>query len=258
MNTKYALRVAAAAATLTIGLTACSSSGLQGLIANRGCKVGARVFLVPDVSGSTAPQRGINGPYERGMMQALKTAARACAEVYSAPSDANSLGDGTWVIDGQTFRETIGGNASFGAAAREKKAEELLPTVRRELHMGQPSGTDILGSMQRIRIAIQSLHIAADRPVQVVFLTDGALNLVGNYSVYNTPLNTAERRTNFVARLSRLGELPDFGNKVNFYIGGLGIGASRDKAQDIIATWQLLVEAMHARLISADATLRFP
>jgi hypothetical protein len=80
----------------------------------------------------------------------------------------------------------------------------------------------------------------------------------GRYSVYRTPIDTPERRRRFVARLMAKGELPDFGDRADVYIGGLGLGLKREKARDVIALWQLIVPAMHARLRSADATLRFP
>ena len=60
--------------------------------------------------------------------------------------------------------------------------DEESPKVRQELWPGRKAGTDLLGRLQRVSLAIQSLHLPADGPVDVV-----------------------------------LGDLPDFGGRVNMY-----------------------------------------
>jgi hypothetical protein len=260
-NKKKMISGAASAASLTLALSACGASDLQSVTADPGCKPGPRVFAIPDVSFSTQKLTGPNGPYEKAMMKTLKETAKACGDVYSSPADGNSVAK-AWVIDGEEFRQTVGGNDAFGEAARANKAEELLPKVRSELQMQQTAGSDLLGSFQRIKLALDDLNAKEEdrnRPAQIVALSDGALVVKGKYSMYETPLDTPERRTKFIQKLADLGELPDFGGKVDIYLGGIGVGVSdRDNALDIIATWQMLVPAMHARLKSIDATLRFP
>lgn len=252
-----ARRVAPVACLVAGVLGGCGTDGIIGSFTNKGCDPGATVFIVPDVSRSTAPQRAVGGEYERQMLGALKAAARDCAEaVYSAPADGNAIGHGAWVIDGKRFREQIGGNEGLSRAARAEAAGKLLPDVRRVLRMSQAAGSDVLGSALRISLAMK--HVAARSPVQIVWLTDGALNVAGGYSVYTTPIDTPARRRRFIARLAALGELPDFGGRADVYVGGLGLGLKRTKARDVIALWKLLVPSMHARLRSADATLRFP
>jgi len=93
--------------------------------------------------------------------------------VFSAPADANSIGDGSWSID-NAFREAIGGNAAFAVAARERQAGQLLRLVRRELHAGNGSARDLFGSLQRIKLAIDSLH--THRTIQIIVLSDGGPN----------------------------------------------------------------------------------
>lgn len=246
-----------AAAAIILLLAGCSPS-LQGFATDKGCRPGPIVFVIPDVSGSTERQRAVGGDYERDMMKALRTAAEDCADVYSAPADANTIADGRWVIDGKSFRQTIGGNDRFGAAARQNAVKKLLPKVRYELKLGKPDGTDLLGAAQRVGLAIESLEHRGKRPIKVVWLTDGAINLADGFSVYDAQLRTPELRRKFVQELAAHQELPDFGGKVDFYMGGVGLGVSdRDRARDIIATWKLIVPAMHANLKSIDSTLRF-
>lgn len=211
---------------------------------------------LPATSGSTEAARVPGGPYETEMMRALETSARNCADVYSAPADANTIGDGRWTIDGATFRQTIGGNKQFGAAARATAAQKLLSKIRRELQLGQPDGTDLLGAAQRVEVAIESLPNRGSRPLKVILFTDGANNLGGS-SMYNTPLGTDALRRAFVQKLAHEGELPDFHNRVAFYLSGVGLGLERDMGRDIIAVWRLLVPRMHAKLESIDSTLRF-
>lgn len=110
--------------------------------------------------------------------------------------------------------------------------------------------------MQRIELAIESLPERGNRPLKVILLTDGANNLGGS-SMYATPLGTNSLRSAFVRKLAVAGELPDFHNQATFYLSGVGLGLERAKGRDIIATWKLLVPAMHAKLESIDSTLRF-
>lgn len=249
--------VAPAAVLLTLILTGCGPESVGSALTDSGCRPGPTVYIIPDVSGSTAAKRTARGLYERAMMQALMAAARECAAaVYSAPADGNSIGNGEWIIDGKRFRQIVGGNETFSEAARANAAKKLLPDVRRGLKLQQAPGTDVLGSAVRIRLAIQ--HLAPHARIQIIWLTDGALNVPGQYSIYRTPIDTPQRRRRFVDRLAAQGEIPDFGGRADIYIGGLGLGLNRDKARDVIALWQLIVPAMNARLRSADASLRFP
>jgi hypothetical protein len=256
MHTKSTMTPCWAAVLLALCLSSCGRE-IESIVKPPRCKPGPVVFIIPDVSGSTETQTVIGGPYEQAMMAGLKHAARACGDVYSAPADGNAIGNGAWVIDGKTFRLTIGGSADHSAKAREQSAKELLPIVQRELRMRGAGGTDVLGAALRIQTTIDSLRTS--RPIEVILITDGALAVSGAYSMYTTRLDTPARRRRFVAELARRGELPDYKWRAALYIAGLGIDLpKRDKARDIIRTWEILVPAMHARLRSADSTLRIP
>ena len=257
--TTMKLRVAAAAATLLTILSGCGASDVQRFVAATGCEPGPIVIAIPDVSGSTKDQTRPGGPYEQDMMRAARGAARSCGDFYSAPADGNSIGT-AWFIDGQRFRQTVGGNEAFGAAARARRADRLLPIVRKELEMAAVSGSDLTGSLLRVSRFIRNMPDTR-RELQVVLITDGAINLKGDteISMYASPLDTDERRQAFIRKLRAAGELPDFDGRATIYLAGVGVGVSdRGKAKDILATWDLMVASMNARLASNDSRLRFP
>lgn len=250
--------VAAAAATLALAGTGCSAADIQNSMASSGCRPGPILFVIPDVSKSTAPRTIVRGPYERDMMKAITGAARRCGDVYSAPADGNSIGT-AWIIDGVTFRQIVGDNDELGEEARAHAAGKLLPTARKVLRSGTSAGSDLTGSLLRIRKVVDRLP--RDRRVQIVLITDGAIVIKGSkpISMYDTPLDTQRRRELFVDRLKAAGELPDFGGRVDVYLSGVGVGiGNRERAKNILATWELIVSAMNAHLKSNDTTLRYP
>jgi hypothetical protein len=252
------LRTVWGVAASAAALAGCSAADIQNQMTDSGCRPGPIVFVIPDVSGSTTPRTGVRGPYERDMMKAITGAARACGDVYSAPADGNSVGK-AWIIDGKQFRQTVGANENLGAEARAKAAEQLRPAVRKELRSRTTAGTDLTGSLLRIRKALDGLP--RDRRIKIVLITDGAIVIEGRrpISMYDTPLDTQRRRELFVRRLATAGELPDFGGRVDIYLSGVGVGISdRERAKNILATWDLLIPAMNAHLQSNDPRLRYP
>lgn len=251
----------AVAVAVAIALAGCEPvTEAETFINGEPCKPGAAVYAITDVSGSTAALRQPGGLYEAGVKKVIAETAKTCSTLFAAPLvDGNAIGNPVgWVIDDKTFRQiTLGGNDELGVAARQKAAMDTLgPKVRTLLTTKTTNGSDGLGAMRRVALAAAS--IAAGRPKRLVMFFDGVLNLRGQYSLYETPINTPARRKKFINRLKRADEIPTLTN-FDVYLAGLGVGVSnRETAKAVIRLWQELVPLTGARLRSTDASLRFP
>jgi hypothetical protein len=217
---------------------------------------GPVTFIVADASGSTDAERRPGGLYETAAMKAVRETARhRGGEVFAAPIDGNSTADSTWVIDGRTFDEQLGGNANLGEAARIRAAGSLRPAVRRLLRRGPRAGSDILGALQRVSLAAKA--IPRTRRRVLVLLSDGAI-VTSGYDLYaHAPRNEGQRRA-AIRDLRSRGELADL-HGFSVALVGIGIGVSnRTTAKAALALWRELIPAMGGRLVSEDSSLRFP
>jgi hypothetical protein len=249
--------VAAAAATLlALSLAGCGATNAALTFLNGGgCKPGPTVYLVPDVSGSTTALRQPGGLYTTTVEAAVTGTAKACGSLYAGTVEGNGLNT-SWIIDGKAFRQTIGGNAALGAAARAEKArQDVFPKISTLLTTKDTPGTDLLGVMSRVADAASGLPPGQRHQLTLVLLTDGVLNLPGRYSLYTTPIGTPVERQAFIARLRASGEIPRL-TGFDVYLPGLGLGvANRDLAKAVIELWQELVPLTGARLRSVDGSL---
>jgi hypothetical protein len=251
--------VAAAATVLALLLSACGATQTAETFVGGGpCKAGPTVWLVPDVSGSTAALRKPGGLYATAVKTAITTTAESCGALYAGAVEGNGINT-DWIIDGQAFRQTIGGNAQLSAAARAHKAEqELFPKIPALLTTKDAQGSDFLGVMRRVSEAARSLPSEQRQRPTLILVFDGVLYLPGHYSLYKTPINTPARRAKFIARLRRGGELPKL-TGFDVYLAGLGVGVSnRETAKAVLSFWKALVPLTGARLRSTDTSLRFP
>jgi hypothetical protein len=251
---------AAAAVPMANFAYGCAAVGAaQKFIDGSRCKPGPVAYVVSDVSASTATLRVRGGLYEQGLDKVIVRTAEDCGELFAAPLlDGNAIGNRSgWTIDGRSFRNiAVGGNKQLSSAARGKLAKkELLPKVRTLLTTTQTNGSDALGAMQRVAMAAATE--AKGRSKKLFMFFDGALNLPGRYSVYETPIDTAKRRAKFIARLRADSELPQL-RGFDVYLIGLGVGISnRTTAKGVIALWQELIPLTGGRLVSTDVTPRF-
>jgi hypothetical protein len=249
--------VAAAAATLlALVLGGCGATSAALTLLNGGpCQRGPTVFLVPDVSGSTAALRQPGGLYSQAVETAIAATARSCGSLYAGRVEGNGL-DTTWTIDGKEFRQTIGGNDALGAAARAEKAkQDIFPKISALLTTKRTPGTDLLGVMSRVSDAAVSLPADQRHQLTLILLTDGVLNLPGHYSLYSTPIGTPVERQAFIARLRASGEIPDL-TGFDVYLPWLGVGVTnRDLAKAVIELWQELIPLTGGRLRSVDGSL---
>jgi hypothetical protein len=250
---------ATAAALVAIMLSACQAThAVETFVSGEPCKDGPTVWLVPDVSGSTAALRKPGGLYARAVETAITKTAESCGALYAGAVDGNGINT-DWTIDGSEFKQTIGGNAALGAAARAQKAkQELFPKIKTLLMTQDTQGSDFLGVMRRVSEAAGSLPTEQRKRLTLILVFDGVLYLPGHYSLYKTPINTAARRKKFIARLERGDDIPKL-NGFDVYLAGLGVGVSnRETAKAVMRLWQELVPLTGARLRSTDASLRFP
>jgi hypothetical protein len=254
------LGAAATAATLiALMLSACQAThAVETFVSGEPCRDGPTVWLVPDVSGSTAALRKPGGLYTRAVETVITKTAESCGALYAGAVAGNGINT-DWMIDGSEFRHTIGGNAELGAAARAQKAkQELFPKVRALLTTKDTQGSDFLGVMRRVSEAADSLPKDQHKRLTLILVFDGVLYLPGHYSLYKTPINTPARRKKFIARLKRGDDIPKL-NGFDVYLAGLGVGVSnREIAKAVIRFWKELVPLTGAKLRSTDASLRFP
>jgi hypothetical protein len=252
-------RSLAAAATIAaaLALPGCQTSEISGAFTGaQECK-GPIVFLLADTSRSTDDERVAGGLYERAGLKVLTETARQCGELFAAPLDGNAVANGEWVIDGEQFRARIGGNEQLGELARVEKARELQPALRQLLRQRASRGSDVLGALQRAALTARALP--TDRRKLVVLLSDGAIVVGSRLNLYAEAPQTGGARRLFIARLRRLGELPDLRGFDGVYLAGLGVGVSnRVAAKAIVELWPALITAAGGRLEAADTSLRFP
>jgi hypothetical protein len=244
---------AALSLLVAVSLSACAPSAVVGgLFGTSHCSVGPITFTVTDTSGSTAAERVRGGLYERAEMAAAMKAAADCGDLYATTADGNSLADSRWTIDDARFRLAIGSD-EVSRAGRVQSAKKLRPAIRRLLGETTTAGTDVLGALTRVSLAVPAATNHAGRTIQVVVQTDGVLNVSGAYDLYRIPIDTPGRRAAFISRLEGAGELPDLkGAEVTLFGVGVGVG-DRRLARSVVALWAELVAHMNGRLVSLDA-----
>jgi len=262
MTIQNIIKVGAAATAATLVgllLSACQATqAVETFVNGEPCKNGPTVWLVPDVSGSTAALRKPGGLYAKAVETAITKTAESCGALYAGAVEGNGINT-AWTIDGTEFRQTIGGNANLGAAARAQKAkQELFPKIPALLATTNTRGSDFLGVMRRVSEAADSLPDDQRKRLTLILVFDGVLYLPGHYSLYKTPIDTPARRKKFIARLKRGDDIPKL-KGFDVYLAALGVGVSnRETAKAVIRLWQELVPLTGARLRSTDASLRYP
>lgn len=217
------------------------------------------VALIADVSPSAKAYRGPGGLYEQA---AVRTAEHAAIEerlLFAAPATGNSIAEGAWMIDGESFpTRAAGGNEKLARAERLQTARKLRPRLRELLATHGGPGSDLLGALANAARLFDN-HPGVEH--ELVLLTDGGIN-VGGVDLYHDPPRTEAERRQLIRTLQRAGRLPDLsgdGRPVRVWVAGLGLGApSRVTANAIVEFWSDLVPAVGGELVAADSTLRLP
>jgi hypothetical protein len=238
---------------LSLMLTACGNSS-QGDKNKREAPVTA---LIMDVSGSTKDLRKPGGQFDQDWMVAAQATAEHRGTLWATTADSQTVKNSIWVVRGLEFKPTITDNNLLAKAELRKKAQGLAPQEQQMLRGERHSRSDLLGGLA---VAARLFQDYPDRPRDLVFLTDGGINVGTRDLGYDPPL-TARGRRRVVAQLRHKGLVPNLkrgSTPVRVWLGGIGHGVGGNDPRRTIALiklWRALIPATGAKLVSEETSL---